>query len=892
MTLAPGTRLGPYEILAPLGAGGMGEVYRAKDPKLGREVAVKVLPEAFATDIDRLKRFEQEARTLSGLNHPNILTVFDLGSHEGTPYLVMELLEGETLREKMGGKPLPARKATEIALQVAKGLSAAHAQGILHRDLKPENLFLTKDGRVKILDFGLAKVQSGIVGSESATRAFLSEPGTVVGTSGYMSPEQVQCEALDTRSDLFSLGVVLWEMVSGSRPFHRDSSLETMHAILKDELPDLDPALQIPTALERILHSCLAKVREGRFHSAHDLAFALELPNSNESATREISLTPQTARWRTQLPWVCVVILAIALPLFWPRAAKVTAPLLEVELSLPPAIIPIYLAMSPDGSRLLMEGVSEYQQKNTIWTRSLDQMAWTQLPGSEGATYPFWSHDGHAIGFVANGKLRWIPAIGGTPQVICEAGNINRPGTWGANNTIVFTRDGDQPLWKVSAEGGTPQLLASRESGVASYRNPHFLPDGRHLLFNKVLVQDPKQRPVQDGELWGLDMATGKATRIFQAVGEGYGLAEGWVVVLRSDELVAQRMDLRTFQVKGESRTIASKVERDNGQALWGIFSISPSGLLVYLPEVPAPLRQFTWLDLEGHRLGTVGEPTRIFGVRGINLSPDGLRVAYGQEASHHEVDLWTLDLQRGVSSRLTFGGQFLSWGRGRALWSVDGREIYLLGAQGLLAQDASLASKQRLLSSGRYNPFSVTPDGKQVLLVGAKPDTGSDILALSTLELSEPKPFLATAADETQPRLSPDGRWLAYMSNESGGMEVFVVDYPGATAKVQLSSGGGSDPFWLGRSGALAYRQGSAFYTVSLQGKAGIIQVGPPRRLLTQMSPEMATQMALFSTIYPRLLVADPEGKRLLAPLMTFEALQPKTLRVTTTWMSKLEGK
>lgn len=292
MSFTPGNALGPYELLTPLGAGGMGEVWRARDSKLGREVAVKVLPEAFGADADRLARFQQEAKVLAALSHPNILTIFEFGVHEGSPFLVMELLEGETLRERLGGRPMSPRRAVELALQVANGLAAAHEQGIIHRDLKPENLFLTKDGRVKLLDFGLAKLRPQAAGSQVETQGFLSEPGTVVGTSGYMSPEQVQGGEVDARSDLFSLGVVLWEMLTGRAPFRRESALETMHAILKEEAPELDPALKVPPGLVRILESCLAKAPEGRFHSAHDLAFALEaLSTSAGSTSRDRNLS-------------------------------------------------------------------------------------------------------------------------------------------------------------------------------------------------------------------------------------------------------------------------------------------------------------------------------------------------------------------------------------------------------------------------------------------------------------------------------------------------------------------------------------------------------------------------------------------------------------------------
>ena len=530
MSLPSGTRLGPYEIVGKIGAGGMGEVFRAKDTRLGRDVAIKVLPEGFAEDSERLRRFQQEARTLASLSHPNVVQVFEAGEHEGTPYLVMELLEGETLRERLRGKPIPPRRAMEIAREAALGLSAAHSRGILHRDLKPENIFLTKDGRVKVLDFGLAKTHSTASGSKVETRTVstdLSEPGHVVGTSGYMSPEQVQGDSMDARSDLFSLGVVLWEMVTGARPFQRDSSLETMHAILKDEPPELDPSLKVPPTLERILHTCLAKAPEGRFHSAHDLAFALEGSFATSTASGGGKALPTTHRWLPPLLAGCLgaafllLVGALAYARHWPPFA--------------PKPLPTFTPLTLDGeviqsARFTRRGQSVVYstQSNDLAARHIRKVDLGSpivhtLLGPDARLLSVGPGDELAVLTGMNNILRMdapigtvgrCPPDGALPQTIARE---ILDADWGPEGTLALVRRTGS-YYGCQLEYPEGRILLTEPKGYL--KDLRFSPDGRHL----AILRHPEGRD-DLGPVTLVDLRTGEARDLTPAWAQVRGLA-------------------------------------------------------------------------------------------------------------------------------------------------------------------------------------------------------------------------------------------------------------------------------------------------------------------------------------------------------------------------------
>src|SRR5687767_10998252 len=497
--LSSGTKLGRYEIHSLLGEGGMGEVYRARDTELGREVAVKVLPFSFSADRDRLTRFKQEACAAGALNHPNILVVHDIGAHDGSPYVVSELLEGETLRKRIGGSPLGPRRAIDYALHIAHGLAAAHERGIIHRDLKPENIFITNDGRVKIRDFGLAKLTQDDGSQQQTnipTRRVDTDPGVVIGTVGYMSPEQLKGRAADQRSDIFSFGAILYEMLSGRRAFHGESAAETMSAILKEDPPELsDTNKNVSPALERLVNHCLEKNPESRFHSARDITFALEaLSGSTATPLGEIatnaSLPSRRRRIGEWLPWAVAgaAILLAALALAWQyfrlfptgevsEAIRFIIPMPEKALIIGPPVI------SPDGRRIAYRLNTE-DGKELLWVRALGSLDALPLVGTDGALQPFWSADSRSVGFFANTKLKRIDLSGGSAQTLCDAPS-NVSGAWSRDGTIIFSRGVASGLYRVTAAGGTPIQVTQVEPSRNEIEHtwPYFLPDGRHFLY-------------------------------------------------------------------------------------------------------------------------------------------------------------------------------------------------------------------------------------------------------------------------------------------------------------------------------------------------------------------------------------------------------------------------
>src|SRR5499433_2723952 len=499
--IAGATRLGPYEIIAPIGAGGMGEVYRARDTRLGRDVAIKVLPASFSDDAERLHRFQQEACAAGALNHPNILSIYDTGAHDGSPYVVSELLEGQTLRQRMSGTTLPQRKAIDYALQMAHGLAAAHEKGIVHRDLKPENLFVTSDGRLKILDFGLAKLTGAGNGDVSQTsiptRRVDTDPGKVMGTVGYMAPEQVKGRPVDHRSDIFSFGAILYEMLSGRRAFHGGSAAETMSAILKEEPPDLSETNHnVAPALERVVHHCLEKNPEERCHSARDLAFALETLSGKTSLSDQTvtvpSWAPRLIKSRELIAWIVAGIAVLAVIALATRYFRGTPPDKRVlRLSIiPPEKTTLSgvlqtMALSPDGRRMAF--IASSGGKDLVWVRTLDSLSSTALSGTEGVVVPsgiFWSPDSRFIGFFSGGQLKKIDASGGPAQTVCDVSEA-RGGTWNRNGVILFSPAVNQPVYRVSAAGGNPTPITTLDQSQyeTSHRWPQFLPDGNHFLY-------------------------------------------------------------------------------------------------------------------------------------------------------------------------------------------------------------------------------------------------------------------------------------------------------------------------------------------------------------------------------------------------------------------------
>jgi serine/threonine protein kinase len=606
MNLATGTKLGPYEVLSPLGAGGMGEVYRARDPRLGREVAVKVLPSAFSENAEKLARFEQEARAAGALNHPNILAIYDVGTNgSGTPYVVSELLEGDTLREKMQGAPLAERKAIDYALQIAHGLAAAHKKGIVHRDLKPENLFVTKDGRIKILDFGLAKLigsgDGGRVQSDVPTRRVDTERGAVMGTVGYMSPEQVRGKAVDHRSDIFSFGAVLYEMLSGRCAFLGESAADTLSAILKEDPPDLsEKNKNIDPVLERVVRHCLEKNPEERFESAGDLAFALEFLSTPSGIGLDTSVQviapKKIARLSRRWIWAVLALIAAFLNVIgWlavrPAPSPGDALTTWLEITPPHQRFNFWPspAISPDGRQVAFLAQDE-TGKVGLWIRSLDSPAARALPGTTpSGNPPFWSPDGRSLGFFAGGKLKRIDLDGGTPLTLADAPNP-RGGSWSAAGVIIFVPAAGKPVYRIYASGGeaTPLSLPAIQNSYYVY--PHFLPDGRHFL-----VTD------HSSGVW-LAAVDGSETRQLSKVESRMEYAGGYVFFGQQSSLFAQPFDERQLALSGQPFRIAENLGFSFGKNTAYAFSTSPRGNLVYWSGTWLPVTQLTWFSRVGNR--------------------------------------------------------------------------------------------------------------------------------------------------------------------------------------------------------------------------------------------------------------------------------------------------
>jgi hypothetical protein len=660
MALASGVQLGPYEILAALGAGGMGEVYRARDSRLGRDVAIKILPAAFSADADRLRRFEQEARAAAALNHPNILAVHDIGTHDGAPYVVSELLEGTTLREALTAGPLPVRKALDYAIQICNGLAAAHEKGVVHRDLKPENLFITRDGRVKILDFGLAKLTeargagAGVDVSMVATHTVDTTPGLVMGTVGYMSPEQVRGQVVDRRSDLFSVGAIVYEMLSGDRAFTGDTAADTMSAILTKEPRDLTATHgEVSPTLERVVCHCLEKTPEQRFQSAGDLAFAIAaLPERSSSGAVPMTSAPIRSlfRWRERLAWIaaCFAIALVAI-LWTARRVPTMGPEVRFSVPLPEKTSFGGMALSPDGTTLAFvaesaEGISH------IVLRPLDGLASRVLPGTDEAEGPFWSPDSRYLAFCQKGKLKKMALAGGATDTLCDCPNPQplARGAWSRDGYIVFAPAFNLPLSKVADTGGsmTPVTAYAPSGGVNPlHTSPILLPDGRHLLYS-VGHFGLTDAADSDG-IFIASLDSTATSRLIRTPWTTLALVDGQLLYTRGRTLVAQPFDARALTLTGEPTTLAEDI---------GPFDAVP-GVLAYTTDDPLPMSQLTWFDRGGRSLGSVGERRLVTDPR---LSPDGTRLAIslgdftGGSATW---DTWIADLGRDVETRLTFNG-------------------------------------------------------------------------------------------------------------------------------------------------------------------------------------------------------------------------------------------
>ncbi len=798
MTLAAGTRLGPYEIVAPLGAGGMGEVYLAKDTRLDRTVAIKVLASHLSSSPEVRQRFEREARTISSLSHPHICALHDVGREGDTEYLVMEYLEGETLVERLAKGPLPLEQTLRFGVQIADALDKAHRQGIVHRDLKPGNVMITKSG-VKLLDFGLAKVIAPTTHQSSLTalptQHALTQEGTILGTFQYMAPEQLEGKEADARTDIFALGAVLYEMATGKKAFAGASQASLIGAILHTDPPPVSTIQPTaPPTLDRIIKTCLAKDPEERWQNAGDVGKELRwIAEGSQVGTAAIP----TARRRPSIGWAAAGLLLLTTLFLGNEARRLRRGDRggAVHSFLVPPEKTSFRLTGDDGAPIVLspDGKSTaFGASGKLWVGSLATGAVRALAGTEGGTFPFWSPENRSIGFFSDGKLKVVEASGGPIRTICGAPNA-RGGTWGSRGAIVFTPDFRSGLFRVAASGGAPVPLTRLEEGKHStHRWPSFLPDGAHVLYLAANHANPRS---EDSGIYVASLEGGAPRRLMSSYGSAQ-YASGWLLSVRDTSLVALPFDARRLTVADKPVRVADDVNFDPG--VWrGTFTASENGVLAYQVAQAGVGGQLAWWDSSGRRLSTVGEKGESYSPQ---LSPDGRRalVILGDPNN----DIWVYELDRGIRTRLTTSAQVTV----SPLWSPDGSEILFCSQQRssgplefvltVMASDGAGDRRVLYRSEDRIEPTDWSRDGRYVLV-----DRGiigvTDVWAIPLAEPARAFPLVQSPFPERAAQVSPDGRWVAYSSLQTGRNEVYVTPFPGGGARWQVSGEGATQPRW-----------------------------------------------------------------------------------------------
>jgi serine/threonine protein kinase/Tol biopolymer transport system component len=823
MTLPIATRLGPYQILSPLGAGGMGEVYRARDTRLGREVAIKVLPPEVSADADRLRRFEKEARAASSLNHPNIVTIHEVERIDSTSFIVLELVDGKTLREIVSEGALPVRRLLAIAVQIAEGLARAHSAGIVHRDLKPENVMVTKEGLVKILDFGLAKLAHPDLESgeeaESPTVSAGTKPGVVMGTVGYMSPEQASGHPVDFRSDQFSFGSLLYEMATGKGPFRRATAAQTLAAIIQDEPePVAEANPKVPAPLRWIVERCLAKDPRERYASTDDLA--RDLANvrdhlSEISSSREAVAMPSRQRnrffWQLAVGVATLVVVALAAA-YLRRAPRQSLPI-RSSLTFLERMVLQHLALSPDGRRLaftaqttVCAGCSAASSTGgSLWMRALDGSAPQPIAAGNDVSLPFWSPDNRYLAFFSDGKLKKVDAAGGAIQTICDA-EFGGGGTWGPDGSIIFAPGTTSALYKVSAAGGRPVAVTKLDTArhEKSHRYPHLLPDGMHFLYMATDLASARDDPPNAIRLASLD---GKLDKLVVQMASNAAYAAGHLLYARENTLVAQPFDLGRLETAGDAVPIGR---------VWMLpkfhFQFDASERVLVLAPPLTALSALLWFDRNGQAGGALGAPAVFFYPR---LSPDGRKVAVDViDPARDTVDIWIYDAATGVGTKFALGSP-----RDESpVWSPEGDRIAFaayrrgrgLKTTLLVKPINGVGEKVLLESPDETSPDDWSSDGRFVSLfvLRAEGKRYIELWILNTDGRGKAVPFATDAPSQFDSRFSPDGRWIAYESDEgSGTPEVFVRPFPGPGGRWQVSTAGGRNPIWRRDGKELFYR-------------------------------------------------------------------------------------
>jgi len=879
-----GKTLSHYKVLEKIGQGGMGEVYRAEDTNLEREVAIKVLPEQFTQDPQRLARFEREAKLLASLNHPNIAAIYGFEHSDDMHFLVLELVPGDTLQERVAKGPLPVEEALEVCRQIAEGVEAAHEKGVIHRDLKPANVKVTPEGKVKILDFGLAKVfEAEIPAADISQSPTLTEEmtraGVILGTAAYMSPEQAKGEAVDKRADIFAFGAVLYELLTGKRAFQGDTITETIAAVLKSE-PDWEnlPG-DTPWNIRTLLRRCLHKDANDRLHDIAnvriEIKMALEEP-APESPTGVTSAAQPTRRLWTMAIGLVVLGAVIASLAFWlfiqPSSPEQPLNRFIIRPS-PPVVLASTtskeVAISPDGRQLVYLGVGEGAPQ--FYLRSLDDFVDRPIPGTASPFGSvFFSPDGESIGFFAEGKLKKTSLAGGSPITLCDAPQAPRTGDW-FEDTIVFTAilESGRGLYRVSANGGEPEMLATvnGDEGETGYSLPEFLPDGKNLLFTISLTTGFQTAL--------LSLETGERKVVLANARQARYLSTGHLVYEQAatGNLMVVPFDLAALEVTGDSVPVVQQVRQTPVGSV--DYSISDNGTLVYVPSTGGLDLTLVWVDRQGLATPLIEDRQAYNRPR---LSPDGQRVAVAVQSGLTQ-DIWIYDIGRGTRMRLTVEGNNIS-----PVWTPDGTRVTFAsdrdGAFDLYWKPADGSGQAELLlnmnSGNILLPTSWSPDGESLAFYDA---TGArDIWALP--REGDALPFLATAFNERSPMFSPDGRWLAYVSDESGRDEIYVQPYPGPGGKWPISTEGGTEPRWSADGRELFYRLRDKMMVVGVQSEPAFTS-GRPQLVfeVPYLTDGFGTSNYDMST----------DGKRFVM-LQSTEQEQSAQINVVLNWFEELK--
>jgi Tol biopolymer transport system component len=874
MPLAAGTKLGTYEVRSAIGAGGMGEVYQAHDTKLGRDVAIKVLPEAFAHDAERLARFQREAKMLASLNHPNIATIHGLEQSGGTSYLVMELVSGETLAERVKRDgAVPIEEALGIAKQIAEALEAAHEKGIIHRDLKPANVKVTPEGKVKVLDFGLAKAFEGDatnedMGNSPTLSMAATMQGVILGTAAYMSPEQARGKAVDKRTDIWAFGAVLYELLTGKAAFHGEDVTDILAAVVRAE-PDWQalPAAT-PVKVRDLLRRCLQKDKTQRFRDAGDARIEIEdaLAAPKDSGITQAA-PASTSKLLKAVGAVAAAVTIIAVVTSW-VAWRATRPIeqplrplvrLDVDLGPDVSLGSPYGAdeiISPDGTRLV------YVSQNRLFTRRLDQPNATELAGTQGAYAPFFSPDGQWVAFFVVGKLKKISVEGGSAIALCDA-STGEGGSWGEDGNIITTLSANGGLSRIPSAGGPPTPVTDLQNGEGTHRWPQTLPGGKAVLFttNTTAV--------------GFDganievMSLGDHRRKTLVRGGTFGryLPSGYLIYVNRGTLFAVPFDLDRLEVHGTPAPVLDQVGYNAAQG-FAQLDFSQTGTLVYRSGgAGGGLLTVAWLDGAGKAQPLLAKP----GVYGRpSMSPDGQRLAL-EVTEGSGTDIWLYDWQRDTMTRLTFTGN-----ANAPLWSPDGRYIaFRVQGEGMYVIRSDGSGKPQPLTQSKNTqlPWSFTPDGKRLAFTEQDSKTSWDLWTVplesdnAGLRAEKPEVFLQTPVDELYPSFSPDGRWMAYTSNESGINQVYVRAFPDKGGKWQISNSGGAYSMWS--------RNGHDLFFEALDNHIMVAAYTVKGDSFVADKPRVWSVKPIGGTVGLKNVDLAPDGKRIVAlmPVETAEA-------------------